>query len=61
MVYLWFVFVESFGAEALVPDSATLVVKCFVASGYDGGTGQEEIVERGFGAFAAGPVDFSHC
>ena len=57
MVYLWFVLVESFGAEALVPDSATLVVEGFVAGGDDGGTGQEEVVERGFGAFAA---DFRH-
>ena len=61
MVYLWFVFVQSFGAEALVPDSAALVVQCFVAGGYDGGTGEEEVVERGFGASAAGSVDFSHC
>lgn len=35
MVYLWFVLVESFGAEAVVPDSAPLVVKCFVAGRYD--------------------------
>lgn len=61
MVDLWFVLVQSLRAEALVPDSTALVVQCLVAGGYDGGTREEEVVEGGFGASAAGSVDFSHC
>lgn len=61
MIYLWFVLVQSFGAEALVPNSTALVVQYLIAGGYDGGTGKEEVVERGFGASAARSVDFSHC
>ena len=45
----------------MIPDSAALVVKLFVAGGYDGGSGKEEIVERCFGTFAAGTVDIGHC
>lgn len=41
MVYLWFVLVQSFGAEAVVPDSAALVVEGSAAGGYDGGSGKE--------------------
>lgn len=35
MVYLWFVLVEGFGAEAMVPDAAALVVERLVAGGYN--------------------------
>lgn len=45
----------------MVPDSTALVVQCLVAGGDDGGTREEEVVERGFGASAAGSVDLSHC
>lgn len=61
MVYLWFVLIKCFGAEAMVPDAATLVVKCLVAGGDDGGSGEEEVVEGCFGAFTARAVDFDHC
>ena len=60
MVYLWFVLVQSFGAETMVPDSAALVVESFVAGGYDGGSGKEEVVEWCFGTLATGTVDFGH-
>ena len=60
MVHLWFVSMQSFGAEALVPESATAVVKCLVAGGYDGDTGEQEVVERSFGASATWAVDLSH-
>ncbi len=45
----------------MVPDSAALVVKLFVAAGYDGGSRKEEVVEGCFGTFAARTVDFGHC
>lgn len=45
----------------MVPDSAALVVKYFVAGGYDRGSGKEKVVEGGFGAFAAGAIDLTHC
>ena len=61
MVYLWFVSIESFGAEALVPDSAAMIMRGFVAGGYDGDAGEEEVIEGGFDAPAAGSVDLSHC
>ena len=61
MVHLRFVLVQSFGAEAVVPDAATLVVEGFVARGDDGGSGQEQVVKGRFGAFAAGAVDLDHC
>lgn len=35
MVYLWFVLVQGFGAEPVVPNAAALVVGCLVAGGYD--------------------------
>ena len=60
MGYLRFVFVEGFGAEALVPDTAALVVEGFVASRDDGDAGEEKVVEGGFGAFAAGTIDLGH-
>ena len=61
MVYLWFVLIQGFGTEAIVPNSAALVVKCLVTGGYDGDSGKEEVVEGRFGASAARPVDFGHC
>ncbi len=61
VIYLRFVLVKSFGAEALVPNSAPLVVKGFVAGGNDGGSGEQEVVEGGFSTSATGAVDLSHC
>ena len=61
MVYLGFVSVQGFGAEALVPESATAVVRSLVAGGDDRNTGEEEVVERSFGASATWAVDLSHC
>ena len=61
MVYLRFVFVESLGAEALIPNPAALVVKDLVAGGNDGGSREEEVVEGCLSALAAGAIDLSHC
>ena len=61
MVHLRFVSVQSFGAEALVPESATAVVRCLVACGYDRDAGEKEVVERSFGTSAPWAVDLSHC
>ena len=61
MVYLWFVLAQSFGSETLVPDSAALIVEFPVAGGYDGGSGEQEVVKGCFGAFAARAIDFAHC
>ena len=35
MVYLWFILVKGFGAKAVVPDAAALVVGRLVAGGDD--------------------------
>ena len=60
MVHLWFVLVQGFGAEAVVPDPAALVVEGFIARGYDGSSGEEKIVEGGLGASGARAVDLGH-
>ena len=60
MVYVRLILIESLGTEALVPNSTALVVKGSVTGSDDGGPGKEEVVERGFDAFAAGAIDISH-
>lgn len=44
----------------MIPDAAALVVEDFVARGYDGGSGEEKVVEGGFGASGARTVDLGH-